>query len=219
MADKVSELQNVAQFIADTLEKMIFEGILLPGSRLIQTEIAEKFGVSRLPVRDAIKILEAKELVVSLPRKGMIVRRITIQEVKDLYELRLVLEGYAISVSLNQLKEDDIDQAEEIIAKQERINQRECFLELMDVDEQFHRILWSKCENKEIKRSLFMLWNRIKLLRSFARGIPDWRDLSVDAHRKIISELKKKNFNQAKKYLEASIIRARDEIIKSLEKK
>ncbi|SDF61030.1 GntR family transcriptional regulator [Sporomusa acidovorans] len=219
MIDKVSELQNVAQFIADSLEKMIMEGKLLPGSRLIQTEIAEQFGVSRLPVRDALKILEKREITLTIPRKGVIVRQVTVQEVKDLYELRLLLEGYAISVSLERIKAEDIDKAEKIIARQESIDQEEGFLELLDIDEQFHRILWSKCGNREIDRSLETLWNRLKLLRSCVRDLSNWKGVSVEGHRKIVAELKKKNFIETKKVLETAIIRARDEIIESLEKK
>jgi len=66
----INELKNVAQFIAQKLEEMILIGTLAPGQHLVQTDIATQFGVSRLPVRDALRILEKRELAVTKPRHG-----------------------------------------------------------------------------------------------------------------------------------------------------
>jgi len=68
----INELKNVAQFIAQKIEEMILVGTLAPGQHLVQTDIAAQFGVSRLPVRDALKILEKRELAVTQPRRGVI---------------------------------------------------------------------------------------------------------------------------------------------------
>src|SRR5690554_3140508 len=107
----VNDLQNVAQFIAGQLERMILDGTLAPGTRLIQTEIAEQYKVSRLPVRDAFRILEKKELVVALPRKGMEVRRVSAKEALELFELRWLLERYAAEQSLYKFQSEDVEEA------------------------------------------------------------------------------------------------------------
>lgn len=217
LAQEVSELQNVSQFIADSLEKMIMDGQLEPGEHLVQTEIAAKFGVSRLPVRDALKILEKRDLAVNLPRKGVIVRPVTVSEIKDLYELRLVLEGYVFTVSLPRLTEDDIHEAESIIKEQESIEKEDDFQRLLAIDERFHRIFWSKCQNKEFERIMVGLWNRIRVIRTFDRVTPNWRNVSASNHRKIIQAVREKDSEKARKFLEIAIIRARDEIIMNVE--
>jgi DNA-binding GntR family transcriptional regulator len=210
LAQNVNELLNVSQFIADSLEKMILDGTLQPGARLVQTEIAEQFGVSRLPVRDALQILQRKELAVVLPRRGMAVRPVTEKEVRELSELRLVLEGYAFAASAPQLTETDLKQLEALIHEQEACAETD-FLRQMEIDERFHFMLISRFDNDEAKKQIRQLWRRIRLLRAIARDVKDWNRLSVAGHKRIVSAIRGQDYEQARRELEAGILRSREE--------
>ncbi|MDF2962840.1 MAG: transcriptional regulator [Paenibacillus sp.] len=206
----VNELRNVAQFIAESLEGAILDGTLQPGTRLVQTEIADRFGVSRLPVRDALQILQRKELVVVLPRRGMAVRSVTEKEVRELSELRMILECYAFVASAPLLNETDLEQAESLIREQEEGFEGD-FLLQMEIDERFHFKLISKFDNDEVKNQIRQLWRRIKLLRAIARDVKDWNRMSVAGHKKIVAAIRVRNFEEARKELEAGMIRSRNE--------
>jgi DNA-binding GntR family transcriptional regulator len=207
----INDLKNVAQFIAHKLEEMILAGILAPGQHLVQTDIATQFGVSRLPVRDAIKILEKRELAVTQPRRGVIVRPLNLQEVADLYELRRLLESYAFARSVRNFEIRDLAEADAILKQQESLSMGE-LVQILDLDERFHIKLCSRCENGEIKATLARIWSRIRVLRSLERDWEDWNKNSVKSHRAILSAIRAADFKKAQGLLENGIDRAETKI-------
>ncbi len=208
----INELKNVSQFIAHKLEEMILIGKLEPGQRLVQTDIATQFGVSRLPVRDALMILEKREVAVTLPRRGVIVRPLNLREVRDLYGLRLLLEGHAFAQSAKNLTATDLAEAVEIIQQQESLPM-DRFMELLDLDEKFHIRLCARCENAEIKLTLAKTWNRIRVLRSLERDSQDWNAASVRGHRAIVAAIQARDFTKARTLLEEGIVGAEKKIL------
>lgn len=211
----IKELKNVAQFIAHKIEEMILTGQLAPGQHLVQTDIATQFGVSRLPVRDALQMLQKRELAVELPRRGVIVRPLNLQEVRDLFELRRLLESHAFARSVKNFDEPDLAEAESIIKQQEAM-QMDQFLALLEVDEKFHIKLCSKCGNEEIKTQLARIWNRIRVLRSLERDREDWNRSSVKSHRAILAAIRAGNFKKARTLLEEGIDAAEEKIAASV---
>lgn len=215
LTKQVNQLQNIAQFIAENLESQILNGELEPGSRLVQTEVAEQFGVSRLPVRDAFALLIKKDLVVALPRKGVQVRQIDIEEVDNLFELRELIECYAVGKSVSRLGAEDFDAMDKLLAEQKRLG-RKNFSRLLEVDESFHRILWSKCSNKDIEEQLSVIWRRLKLIRAYTRALKDWKSASLENHLRLLESVKSKKGKQAVSVLREGIRRSRSEILECL---
>lgn len=213
---EVEKLPNVAQFIAEKLEGMILQGELAPGTRLIQTEVAADFGVSRLPVRDAFAILIQKDLVVALPRRGVMVREIDRQQLNNLFELRELLETHAVKRSLPHLTPADLEQAERLVAKQEKTAERD-MVTLLDIDESFHRLLWSRCGNAELDAHIGDVWRRIKLIRAQARQVAGWKKRSLESHHRILASLRAGDAKAAVEQIRTGIQRSRDELIASLD--
>ncbi len=212
LREEVNQLKNISQFIADKLEALILNGELKPGERLIQTEVAERFGVSRLPVRDAFALLIKKELVVNLPRKGVEVRRIDVEEVENLFELRLLIESYAVSKSLPHLKAEAIEEAKQLVKEQGKLSRGQ-FDRLLDIDESFHRILWSGCGNSELEEHLSMIWRRIKFIRAYARDIKKWKSASIENHELLLQAVETGDSKGAIRILKQGIERSRKEIL------
>lgn len=210
--NSINELKNVAQFIAHKLEDMILSGELEPGRHLVQTDIATQFGVSRLPVRDALKILEKRELAVTQPRRGLIVRPLKAHEVTDLYELRLLLESHAFAQSVKNLTPGDLTEADAIIRQQESFGMDQ-FLKLLTLDEKFHFQLFSRCTNTETKSCLARIWSRIRVLRALARDEENWNKNSIKSHRAILSAIRERDFKKARGLLEKGILAAETNIL------
>ena len=93
----------------ERIRSAIVEGEFAPGQRLIEQKIAERYDLSRTPVREAIRRLEAEGLVVSERNRGAMVREVDLDEVLDLYELRLRLESYAAELAAQRITEDELD--------------------------------------------------------------------------------------------------------------
>lgn len=92
------------------IRRSIVDGVLKPGERLVEERLAQHLGVSRTPVREALAMLEVEGLVKSIPKKGAIVRTFTREEIKDLYDLRTVLEGYAARQAAQFITAEELDQ-------------------------------------------------------------------------------------------------------------
>ena len=203
---EINELRNIAQHIAAKLEQFILDGTIAPGTRLIQTVVAEQFGVSRLPVRDAFAMLIKDELAIALPRKGIMVRPILLKEIADLFE------PAATRKSLPRLTDADVAQARALIAAQAQIDPVKDFGGLLAADERFHRLLWSHNGNAEIDVVLSRIWNRLKLVRAQARDLPAWQTVSVSHHEQIVAAIARRQFDEATQLLETGIKRSQQEL-------
>jgi DNA-binding GntR family transcriptional regulator len=103
---------TIEDMVCVALRKAIITGVFLPGQRLRQELIAETFGVSRMPVRACLRILEAEGLVVFYPHRGATVRTISSSEVAEIYELRTILESYALGYVIERIADEEIDDIE-----------------------------------------------------------------------------------------------------------
>src|SRR5690349_14068604 len=99
---------NVATFVADRLEEQILDGKRAPGSPLLQLDLVAEFGVSRVPVRDALALLEQRHLAVRVPRKGVIVRPVTRQSVRDVFASRRLIEAEIARLAVGRVEEADL---------------------------------------------------------------------------------------------------------------
>jgi DNA-binding GntR family transcriptional regulator len=104
---------SLADEIAFRVESAILEGLYPPGSRLPQDELCDRFGVSRTPVREALRKLQARNIVVVTPNKGATVRLPTRKELMDVYDVRSELEGYACELAAERISSDAIQQLDE----------------------------------------------------------------------------------------------------------
>lgn len=108
MGDSPRGSRQVVTWVEDVTRTAILSGIVKPGERLRQETVAGVFGVSRLPVREALKALESEGLVVSAPRRGFVVTELDAEDVDELYDLRALLEGEAVRLAIPRLTKEDV---------------------------------------------------------------------------------------------------------------
>jgi len=113
----VVENNTVQTEIIDTLRRMIFSNELQPGERLVQDELAVRLKVSRTPVREAIRQLETEGLVTILPYKGATVTKVTIKEIREIYQVRIALQSHATRLAIANLQEEDIEKLDELVVE------------------------------------------------------------------------------------------------------
>jgi DNA-binding GntR family transcriptional regulator len=118
LAHKVNAIKNTAEVIAHSLKQKIYEAELKPGQPLVQENIARMFGVSRVPVRDALQILVNVGIAISVPRRGIFVRPLSRKLLEELFAVRKILEGSAIEIVLQDITEELITMLREIVRKQ-----------------------------------------------------------------------------------------------------
>ncbi|WP_323771837.1 GntR family transcriptional regulator [Antarctobacter sp.] len=139
----------------------IREGRLMPGERLRETELAERLGVSRTPVREAIRQLEADGLVAHLPRIGASVRKLDYAEVMELYEMRAVLEGTAARLAARAASEVELL---ELAALNEQLAGAGTGPEASRLNRIFHATLLDAAKNRFLARSMLSLQRALMIL-------------------------------------------------------
>src|SRR5690606_19153041 len=126
------------ELVFEAIREAIIEGTLEPGERLMEAQLAEDLGVSRTPVREAIRQLELAGLVVMIPRRGAYVADISLKDVADVFEIRGALEALAASLAADRATDEEIQQLQSLLVEIERsVEARDVDL-LVELDTRFH---------------------------------------------------------------------------------
>ncbi len=197
--------------IAGQLRDAILGGEIRPGDRIRQEEIAERFGASRLPVREALRILEADGLVEHEPNKGARVPRLSMHEVDVIYQMRERLEPLALAESLPHLSPDDHAHLEEV---QQRIEANTDVRTFLDLDREFHLLTYSGCSIDPLNSMVTRLWNSTQhYRRAFVLLSGPGRMWVVNAeHRLLLDAVVRRDPIDAERHITGHIRRTRTEL-------
>lgn len=164
----------------------IRNGTLPPGTRLRETDLAERLGISRTPVREAIRQLEADGLVAHLPRQGATIRSLDHAEVVELYEMRAVLEGTAARLAARAAS--DIELAE-LAALNADLARAPAGPQAREVNRQFHRMLLEAARNRFLLKSMSALQKTLLILGPTTLADPQRASAAVAEHAAILAAL------------------------------
>ena len=197
--------------VAAYLREAILHGRFRPGDRIRQEEIAERFGASRLPVREALRMLEAEGLTEHEPNKGARVPRLTQHEVEVIYRMRERLEPLALVESLPLLTEIDHERLEEV---QQRIEANTDLERFLDLDREFHMLTYSGCAIDPLNSMVTRLWNSTQHYRRayVALGGQSRMWLVNSEHRLILDAVVRRDPVDAERFLGGHIRRTRIEL-------
>jgi DNA-binding GntR family transcriptional regulator len=190
---KLKKNRTLREQIVSSLRDSIIRGDLSPGQKITEPELAEKLGISRTPIREAFRQLESEGYLTVMPRRGAVVSSITNKEILDFFELKSLLEGYALRKAAPEITNRDI-------AKLIRINnQLEAFARDGDIEaffkknNEFHYALVNLCDNKKLSEIWNSLVRKYIKFRLRALSTPGRCMDSVDQHRDIIDALARKD--------------------------
>jgi DNA-binding GntR family transcriptional regulator len=197
--------------VAAYLRDLILHDALRPGDRIRQEEIAERFGTSRLPVREALRMLEAEGLTEHEPNKGARVPRLSMHEVDVIYRMRERLEPLALAESVPLLTDDDHARLEDV---QRRIEANDDLDRFLDLDREFHLGTYSGCHIDPLNAMVTRLWNSTQhYRRAFVAMGGRARMWVVNAeHRLLLDAVVRRDTTDAERFLEGHIRRTRTEL-------
>ncbi|MGW1915310.1 GntR family transcriptional regulator [Streptomyces sp. NPDC002076] len=199
--------------IAEHLREQILAGQLSPGERIVQDEIAEQFGASRLPVREALRILESSGLVTLRSSTGAWVATMEQRDCEIAYKIRERVEPLALVESLAALSDAAIDRLEEIQAQIEASDDVEDFLRL---DRELHTLTYSGCTVTELNSMVNRYWDMTQhYRRAFTRLAGPDRTWVINAeHRLLIEAIQRRDVETAEHVLIGHIKRTRLELLR-----
>jgi DNA-binding GntR family transcriptional regulator len=176
------------------LKSSVLSGHFNPGERLTEEYLAKKLGVSRTPVREALHKLESEGLIKPLETRGFIVSRDSKDEVEELFELRAILEGYALRIISERISEEDLKQLGRLIAGAEDALRRKRMEDVFKWNTKFHDTLHGIVVDKNrLHRLLVNIRKYVLRYRRDTLQYPDGGKRAVDGHRKILLALRLKD--------------------------
>ncbi|GMG81535.1 GntR family transcriptional regulator [Paralimibaculum aggregatum] len=182
--------------------EQIRQGALLPGDRLRETELAERLGVSRTPVREAIRQLEADGLVQHVPRHGATVRVLDYAEIMELYDMRVVLEGTAARLAARAASDVEIDELEAINAELAAAGTGP---DAARLNRLFHGTLFDAAKNRFLSRSMQTLQKSLMILGPSMLSDETRAEAALAEHRVLLTALKARDGAAAEAAMRAHI--------------
>ena len=201
----------VSQRVADYLRDAILSGQIGPGQRVRQEDVAGRFGASRLPVREALRMLEAEGLIEHETNKGARVPRLDMHQVDVIYKMRERLEPLALSESIPYLTEGDLSRLDHIQTQIESNSDVGRFLEL---DRELHLLTYGGCHTDQLTAMVMRLWNSTQHYRRvYVSSSGPGRMWVINAeHRLLLDAIERRDSMDAERYLGGHIRRTRVEL-------
>lgn len=197
--------------IADQIRIGILAGEHPPGTRLRQEDIAERYGASRVPAREALRILEHEGLVRLVANAGAWVATLTLAECEEIYQMRERLEPLLLRMSAPALTADDLDRLQELALQMARSDDVETFLAL---DREFHLGSYARADTSQLGDLVVTLWNTTQpYRRAYSRSMDtDTRRIAHDEHHLIMAALRDGDIEDAERSLAGHIRRTRRQL-------
>ncbi|WP_242985428.1 GntR family transcriptional regulator [Vallitalea okinawensis] len=183
--------------VFNALREAILKGDLKPGERLMEKQLAEKMGVSRTPIREAIRKLELEGLVVMVPRKGAQVAEITEKDVRDVLEVRAALEELAVKLACAKISDHEVKQLKEAINEFEEARRKGDLETLVQLDIRFHDIIFKSTANDKLEQIINNLREQMFRYRLAYLRNESYHDKITDEHKDIAEALVEKDVERA----------------------
>jgi DNA-binding GntR family transcriptional regulator len=204
---------TLTERVYSRLRQMILELELEPGERLVSGEIADRFGVSATPVREAIRLLEKERLVRVVSRKGAIIQPLlSAKEVKDLYIVRSMLEQLAVRLAAKNLSEREINQLERFVDEYGNAVEANERGEALKWDLEFHKYLAEIPKNSTLMEFFLHVEPRVQILRRMDSG-SGRRAQSHEDHKEILEALRDGDVDTAAKRMDEHITRGMNHVL------
>ena len=196
--------QPLSEIVYDKILDLIISGTLKVNDRIVIDELARVFKISKTPLREAVKSLEKTGLVGSTPYAGSYVKKLSVEEIEELYEIRILLESYAVKKIIQNVTDEDIVKLEKI---QESI---EAQLDIHDIkmhklNRKFHDCLYSISRMPRLCEMISLLWDNLSFFRLLLARNEDYSKTMVDEHHEYIETIRKRDDKKLLELIELNL--------------
>lgn len=212
----MNQFMPLREVVFTTLRQAILKGELKPGERLMEITLANKLGVSRTPIREAIRKLELEGLVVMIPRKGAHVAHITEQELNDVLEVRRGLEEMAIKKACERITKEELFKLEKAAKVFSELAESDQLVALAEADVKFHDVIYEATHNRRLVQLLNNIREQIYRYRMEYLKDAASRKLLDEEHKAICRAIREKDIQKAHEYICQHIDNQQRSIVKSI---
>ncbi len=185
--------------VFNAIENAILNGEYKDGDSLNELKISKELGVSRTPVREALMQLELEGLVNNIPNKGAVVVGVSEQDTRDIYEIRIRIEGLAAKLCTEKITDEELHALEKIVDLQEFFLLKNDTEQIWKLDSDFHKIIYDASRSRPLRFMLSNFHNYIKKARDNSLHTEGRAEKTVAEHRAILSAIKNNDGDLAEK--------------------
>jgi DNA-binding GntR family transcriptional regulator len=185
--------------ILETIRDAIMSGSLKPGEKVAEPELAERFGISRTPIREAFRQLESEGYLTVIPRKGAVVSSFSPKDVEEFYAIKSILEGYAARKACEVLTDKEIDRLVTINEKLRHLAEANDVKHFFKIHNDFHELFIKASNNDKLCKMINSLVMKFQLLRIASLSKSGRMLMSVQEHDKIIEAFRRRDGALAEK--------------------
>jgi len=201
-----------------SIKEAILTGEFAPGERISIGRLLQQIGFSPTPIREALLKLEQEGFVSRLPRGGFVVSRFTQKDIDQIFDIRSLLESYAVGLAIQNIKKEDILWLERNIKESEQYIQKKEWNKVSKLNTEFHDYLNRLSENERLLSIINELRDQIFQFRSVILRVPLKAKISIDHHKKMIDAIKKRDIQLLKKLAQEHIQIGKEVILAEIEK-
>lgn len=189
----IEQHQTLREKILDTIREAILNGELKPGEKVAEPELAERFGISRTPIREAFRQLESEGYLTVVPRKGAVVTALSERAVEEFYAIKSILEGYAAQISTDNMTEKDIAKLETLNARLRILAEQGDVKTFFKIHNEFHDVFINASGNEKLAEIIHQMLLRFNRFRLASIALPGRMEMSVKEHDALIKAFRRKD--------------------------
>lgn len=186
---RLDSYQPLREVVCETLRNAIVSGILKPGERLMEIQLAEELGVSRTPVREAIRKLELEGFVIMIPRRGTYVADLSIKDINEVYEVRTSLDVLAAGLAAERITEEELEQMERLLVQIGEYIDNGDMDKIVEADSLFHDILYRASRNDRLVGIINNLREQLTRFRSMSMSYPGRLKNTLEEHSRLVEAI------------------------------
>ncbi len=192
MIRQIEKHLTLREKILEHIRDAIISGALKAGSKVSEPELAERYGISRTPIREAFRQLESEGYLRVIPRRGAVVSEFTQKDVEEFYAIKSILEGYAARQACLKLSEKEIDKLQQNNRRLSELAEQNDFKTFFKVHNDFHEMFIKAADNEKLRELISSVVTRFQRLRFMSLSLPGRMQVAVQEHEKIIEAFRRK---------------------------
>lgn len=214
---KLDSYQPLREVVCETLREAIRTGVLKPGERLMEIQLAEELGVSRTPVREAIRKLELEGYVIMMPRRGTYVANLSIRDVNEVFEIRTSLDSLASGLAAERITDEELERLERLLVSISEYIEQNDMDKIVETDTEFHDLLYQASRNTRLVGIIFNLREQLTRFRATSMAYPGRLKETLEEHTRIVEAIAQGDVQLAQKAAEDHMERSEHTLLVSME--
>lgn len=214
---RLDNYKPLRELVFESIREAIISGQLRSGERLMEIQLAEEMGVSRTPVREAIRKLELEGLVAMIPRKGAYVAGLSLKDIIDVFEIRGALEGLAAELAAERITSEELEELERYLVKIADDIDKGDLERVVATDTDFHSILYQASRNQRLSQIINNLREQIQRFRTTSLSYPGRMKIALEEHRKIVEAISARDGELASKLAHEHIENAENSMMSMIQ--